>query len=334
MRLCNIALCVSGLLAAHLAPAQSFVASVPRASQRAAVSQRIALTDVTINYHRPLVNGRKVWDGIVPYGQVWRAGANENTVIEFSDAVSIEGHDLAKGVYGLHMIPTPESWTIIFSKDSTSWGSFTYNEKEDALRVTVKPQPSEMHEALTYDFDDVQADSAVATLRWEKVAVPVRIAVPHEVTVQHLREQLRNLAQYNWQGWDEAASYLLNAKLDLDEALKWSDRSIQMEERFENLMTKAGILTDLNRAADASTARNRAMEIGNALQVYFYGRQLQSQKQKADAIAIYRTVAKRFPDHWLGHMAKARVSVADGDFTKAIQEVKAAAAAGAPDNQK
>src|SRR5439155_13422406 len=106
--------------------------NLPDVSQGAEVKQRIALTDITVRYHRPVVAGRKVWEGLVPYGKVWRAGANENTTIEFSDPVMVEDHPLAKGIYGLHMIPTAESWTIIFSKNATSWGSFTYKQDEDA----------------------------------------------------------------------------------------------------------------------------------------------------------------------------------------------------------
>ena len=138
------------------------------------VTQRIGITDITINYHRPLIKGRKVWGGLVPYGQPWRAGANENTTISFSDPVTIEGQPLAAGTYGLHMIPTETDWTIAFSKTNTAWGSFTYDKAEDALRVTVKPAASDFHEALTYDFDDLGPDSTVVTLRWEKLAVPFR----------------------------------------------------------------------------------------------------------------------------------------------------------------
>src|SRR5580765_1109728 len=191
------------VLAAMPALAQSLVMDLPRQSPRATVSQRIALTDVTIAYHRPLAGGRKIWGAIVPYGQVWRAGANENTTIEFSDPVQIEGKTLAKGVYGLHMIPAADSWTVIFSKNATSWGSYSYDQKEDALRVTVKPSASEMHEALTYDFDDVKADSAIAMLRWEKVAVPIRIKADAEATLARVQNQLRNSAQYIWNGWDD-----------------------------------------------------------------------------------------------------------------------------------
>src|SRR5947208_980301 len=149
---------------AYLAQGQTLLV-LPEASQRATVSQRLGVTDVTLVYHRPLVNGRKVFGGIVPYDQVWRAGANENTTIAFTDPVSVEGSPLAKGTYGLHMIPGTDSWTVIFSKNASSWGSFTYKKDEDALRVTVKPQPSEMQEALRYDFDDVKPNAATVTMR-------------------------------------------------------------------------------------------------------------------------------------------------------------------------
>src|SRR5881227_2330349 len=115
--------------------------NLPDVSQAAEVKQRIALTDITVKYHRPLVNGRKIWGGLVPYGKVWRAGANENTTIEFSDPVSVEGQPLAKGIYGLHLIPGENEWTVIFSKNSSSWGSYSYKQKDDALRVDVKPKP-------------------------------------------------------------------------------------------------------------------------------------------------------------------------------------------------
>ncbi|HEY2018866.1 MAG TPA: DUF2911 domain-containing protein [Bryobacteraceae bacterium] len=315
--------------------AQSLVMSLPRPSQRAAVTQRIGLTDITVNYHRPLVGGRKIWGGQVPYDQVWRAGANENTTIEFSDPVTLEGQPLAKGIYGLHMIPGADSWTIVLSKNATSWGSFSYNQSEDALRVTVKPQPGEFHEALTYDFDEVKPDSALLTLRWEKVAVPFRVAVANtEITFQHIRNQLRNSAQYSWMGWDDAAGYCLEAKVNLEEGLKWAERSIQMEDRFENQMTRAQLLEALNRTGEASAARDRAFSLASAPQLYSYGRQLQTQRKKAEAIAVYRTVSKRFPEHWLGHLAQARVHVADGDFAGALKELKTAQSSGAPEQQK
>ena len=231
-------LCSSPILfAATFTHPQSAVLDLPRDSQHARIIQRVGITDITINYHRPLVKGRKVWGGLVPYGQVWRAGANENTTIEFSDPVTVEGKTLAKGIYGLHMLPTENEWTIIFSKTATAWGSFTYKEAEDALRVTVKPHAADSEEAFAYEVNDVTPTSAVIALRWEKLAVPFKVEVStHEIVAQSLHTQLRGLAQYTWDGWDDAATYFLTNKYNLEEALQYEDRSIGVEERYDNLM--------------------------------------------------------------------------------------------------
>ncbi len=211
------------------------------------------------------MNDRKVWDGLVPYGKVWRAGANINTTITFSDPVQIEGKPLDKGTYGLHMIPNADEWTIIFSKNSTSWGSFTYDEKEDALRVTVKPKAADMHNALTYDFDDLQKDSAVVELEWEKVAVPFKVSVDvHDVVEASLKKQLRNLSQYTWMSWDNAANYLLAEKVNLDEALTYANKSIENEDRYDNEMTKSQVLAALNRKDEAATAEKKALELAGS----------------------------------------------------------------------
>jgi Protein of unknown function (DUF2911) len=246
--LLSMSLIAGFALPAQLCQAQSAVLNLPRGSQHAVLTQRIGITDITINYHRPVVNSREIWGKLVPYGDVWRAGANENTTISFSDPVSIEGQALPAGTYGLHMIPNQSEWTVIFSKNSTSWGSFTYNKDEDALRVNVKPQPTDMHEALTYDFDDVKPASAVVTLRWEKLAIPFKVDVKtDDIVAENLHKQLRGLAQYTWDGWNDAATYLLTEKVHLDDALTYCDKSIQNEERYDNLMTKSQVLTALGR---------------------------------------------------------------------------------------
>jgi hypothetical protein len=312
--------------------AQSLVMSLPRPSQRSTVTQRIALTDVTITYHRPLVNGRKVWGAMVPYGQVWRAGANENTIIEFADPVQVEGQTIPKGTYGLHMIPNADAWTIVFSKAHDSWGSFTYDQKEDALRVTVKPAPSEMHDALTYDFDDVKPDSAVITMRWEKVAVPIRIAVDKEVTFANISRQMRGLPQYTWQSWNDAADWCNVNKTNLETALKWAETSLSLEERYQNLMTKSQVLTELKRDAEAKAARARALEVANAIELYFHGRQVQLSGQKSEAFDVFKMLVKRYPTHWVAHLAQARISVAAGDFTTALKEIQAAQNGAPPAN--
>lgn len=312
--------------------AQSALLDLPRDSQRAQVGQRIGITDITIRYHRPLVKGRKVFGGLESYGKVWRAGANENTIIEVSDAVTVEGKPLPKGVYGLHMIPGESDWTVIFSKNSTSWGSFSYDQAEDALRVMVKSHPDEMHEALTFDFDDPKPNGATIVMRWDKTAVPFKVEVnTPEIVDASLRNQLRGRVQYEWQSWDEAAGYLIQNKVNPEEALKYADQSIQIEEHFENLVTKARALDMLNRPDEATAIRNKALAIGSATQVHVYGRQLQQQGKQDQAFDVFRANIKKYPDNWLTHSEVARIACAKGDFDTAVKEMKISAAGA--DNQ-
>src|SRR5271163_150435 len=263
----GFSLCLLMAAMSGVSPAQSLVLDLPLPSQPAEISQTIGITDITIKYHRPLAADRKIWDGLVPYGKVWRAGANENTTIAFSDPVTIEGKPLDKGTYGLHMIPDANEWTIIFSKNSTSWGSFSYDQPEDALRVTVKPRAADMHNALTYDFDQLQPDSVVVELEWEKVAVPFKVSVNvHDVVQASLKKQLRNLSQYTWMSWDDAANYLLTEKIALDDALTYANKSIENEDRYDNEMTKSNVLTALNRKDEAAAAQKKALELASPLQ--------------------------------------------------------------------
>ena len=335
MRISKIQLLTIGLvLLTGLAVAQSTVLDLPRQSQHAMVMQRVGVTDITINYHRPLVAGRKIWDNVVPYGQVWRAGANENTTISFTDPVTIEGKSLDKGTYGLHMIPGADQWTVIFSKVSSAWGSFTYKEAEDALRVTVKPQRADFREALSYDFDDVKPDSTVAVMRWEKVAVPFNIGVNvNQVVQESLHRQLRGLSQYTWDGWDDAANYYLAAKVNLDEALADANQSIQVEERFDNLRTKAKILDQMGKKDEAKATLARALEKASPLQLHVYARGLQGEKRTDEAFVIFRSNYKKYPDQWFVHSGMARVYTAQGDYDNAVKEMKVALTS-APDNTK
>jgi tetratricopeptide (TPR) repeat protein len=313
---------------------QSAVLDLPLDSQGAAVTQRIGITDITIDYHRPLVKGRTIWGKVVPYGEVWRAGANENTTIAFTSPVNIEGKPLAAGTYGLQMIPRENEWTVIFSNVHTAWGSFTYREADDALRVTVKPQPSEMHEALIYEFNDVKSDSAVATLRWEKLAVPFRIGVNvHEVVQASLRNQLQGLPQYTWEAWDDAATYLLGQKYDLDDALKYEETSIGIEPRFDNYLTKSRVLEAMGRKDEAEVAKNQALKRATAAQLYYYGRQLQQEGKQDQAFDLFRQAAQKDPTDWVVHDGTARIYSAKGDFDDAVKEMKISLA-GAPDNFK
>jgi Protein of unknown function (DUF2911) len=318
-----------------LSAAQSFTLDLPRQSQHALITQRIGITDITINYHRPLVAGRKIWGGLVPYGEVWRAGANENTTIAFSDPVSIEGKALDRGTYGLHMIPGADEWVVIFSKNATSWGSFNYDKAEDALRVNVKPRATDMHEALTYDFDDVHPDSSVVVMEWEKVAVPFKVGVDvHDIVEASLKnQQLRGLTQYTWISWDDAANYLLAEKVDLNDALTYSNKSIDNEDRYDNELTKSKALLAMNRKDDAAVAQKRALELATPLQLHLYARGLQGEKRNDEAFAIFRENAQKHPDLWFVHSGIARMYCAEGKYDDAAKEMKVALS-GAPDNQK
>ncbi len=182
-------LCVFLILPATTSAQQNKI----RLSLKASVMQRIGVnTDITIDYSRPGVKGRKIWGGLVPYGMApgnqeskgkpfpWRAGANENTTIEFSKDVLVEGHHLAAGKYGLFMLPGKKDWVIIFSKDNSAWGSFSYNKADDALRITVKPVEAPHMEWLMYGFDRLAGTSAVAYLWWDNLKVPFKISLPKE----------------------------------------------------------------------------------------------------------------------------------------------------------
>ena len=308
---------------------------LPETSQKAAVQQRVGVTDITITYHRPLVNSRKIWGELVPMGEVWRAGANQNTTIEFSTPVSVEGKPLLAGKYGLHMIPTPDTWTVIFSKMATAWGSYTYSEAEDALRVTVKPRENQMEEALEYEFEDLKPDSVIVTLKWEKLAVPFRVAVTDAETVlPSVRNQLRGRDKWKWASQNEAAQYCLTKKINLEEALTWADQSIQLEEHFENLSTKAEILKALNKTEEAKTVLNRALEIANPLALYSQARQMQSQKREAEAMEIFQILVKRSPETVFGHLAQARIKSAAGDFPGAAEETRKAQGLAVSEAQK
>jgi tetratricopeptide (TPR) repeat protein len=308
--------------------------NLPEVSQRASVTQRVGLTDITIVYHAPLVGGRELFGKIIPYGKVWRAGANENTTIAFTDDVSVEGKPLAAGTYGLHMIPDQGQWTIIFSKNSTSWGSFTYDEKEDALRVTVQPRTAEFRESLAYTFDDLKPESAAATMRWDKLAVPFVISVDVKAVAERsIKNQLRSTGGFTWIGFDEAALWCLDGNCPLEEGLKWEDQSIQAEERFENLLNKSEILEAMGKQQEADSLRAKALEKASGLQLHAYGRGLQIQKKQEQAFAVFQINVKKNPNEWYTHGELARMASAKGDFPAALKEMKLALAS-APDATK
>ncbi len=322
------------LASGRAAVAQAPPLTVPQPSQAATVSQTVGLTEITITYHRPRVQSREIWGKLVPYGEVWRAGANENTTIEFSTPVQIEGHALPAGRYGFHTLPSAGTWQLIFSAVDTNWGSFAYDAKEDVLRVEAKPEAAPHEEALAYTFDDATASETTIALRWEKLRVPFKVTVDTpEVVYQSLKRELRGLGQFFWQPWNQAATTLLTSKVHLDDAMVWVDKSIAIQKNFANSFTKARLLTQKGDAAGAKKLMDEALPGANEAELNAYGYQLLGGANTADAVAIFRENVKRHPESWNAHDSLGEALAVLGKKDEAIAMYKKALAM-APDAQK
>ncbi|HVG34318.1 MAG TPA: DUF2911 domain-containing protein [Pyrinomonadaceae bacterium] len=268
--------------------AQNATLRLPRPSQKASVMQTIGVTDVTITYSRPGVKGRKIWGDapaaaptgtatlddsrtrlkdapIVPYGHVWRTGANEATTFTVTDDVLINGQKLAAGTYSLHTIPSKDEWTIIFNSDAGQWGSFTYDEKKDVLRVKAKPQmAADNEEWLSFDIPEVTPNSARVNIRWEKLTVPFTVEVPNMEAL--MRTKIDAAVAANPTDWRiplQVANYYANNSKQ-EEALSWADRSIKVKETYQNLATKAQMLYAAGRKDEAIALAGQAIERGKA----------------------------------------------------------------------
>ena len=308
------------LLIPVLASAQVPGLTTPDVSPAATATQVIGLTEMAVSYHRPAVNGRKVWGGIVPYDQVWRAGANENTTVSFSTPVTVNGTKLAAGTYGLHMIPGTGNWSVIFSNEAGAWGSFSYDQKEDAARVTAKPEAAEFQERLGFSFDDPGRDSVVLAMRWEKVRVPIEIKIDLARTVlDNYMAQLRGLPRFGWQAWNQAANWAAQNDVELDAAMGWVDRSIGMNRNFANVRTKALVLSKKGNETEAAKLRDEAFAIATEAELNNYGYQLIGQQKIDEAIAIFERNVKAHPQSWNVYDSLAEAHGMKGDKKKAIE---------------
>ncbi len=213
---------------------------VPRVSQQAKVYQKVGVTEIEVEYSRPYVKDRQVWEEprIAPYDKVWRAGANEATTISFSTDVKIGGKDLKAGKYAFFLIPSQNKpWVAIFNTVHSQWGAFTYNESKDAVRVEVSAQTSELREAVEFGFPELTAESTVMSVRWEKI----KVEIPISVDVAKTSAAVANTT-FDWQAGFFAAEHFINLGSNLDEALKWAKASIAMNENYSNLNQKLTIL--------------------------------------------------------------------------------------------
>jgi tetratricopeptide (TPR) repeat protein len=328
------------LFATALCAQVPYNSAVPNGyTKKAIVSEQVGLTQVTITYHRPAVKGRegKVWGELVHKGFIdqgfgngkltpWRAGANENTVIEFETDVKIEGQLLPKGRYGLFIAYDPLESLVIFSRRSDSWGSFFYDEKEDALRVKVKPQPIEKSvEFLKYEFSDSTPNSAVIALSWEKLSIPFK------VEVDYLKQQFdafvtesQNPRSFTSQSLNIAASWTLQNNYQLEKGLEWATLAADSKfpgdsTSFPALSTKAAILDKLGRSDEASAVIKSALPFGSIVQLQQLGRQLLAAKNPKAALEVFQFNYDKNPNQFASLVGMARGLSANGEYAKALE---------------
>lgn len=356
MRRSLIAVVAIGILCASAALGQGLTAPPNGDNQRSTNTQTIGIVKVTIDYSSPNVhapNGEdrrgKIWGQLVPYGLVnlgfgtctecpWRGGANENTTFTVSHDVTVQGQPLKAGTYGLHFIPQKDAdWTLVFSNNHTSWGSFFYDPKEDALRVSVKPEKSEYHEWLTYEFTDRETDHATVALKWEDIQVPWTIKVDNETDLYlaKMRQELRDSPGFSWQNWLAAAQYALQEKRAND-ALEFADVAVHRQfvgqENFNTLMTLAQAQEAAGKTAEANVTRDKALNhpTANIFDLHSAGRQLLALGKKEDAMKVWQLNAKRHPNEWPVNVGLARGYSAMGNYKEALKYAKLAVAQ-APD---
>lgn len=326
------------LLSIGFVQAQRILTTPPSGGNKKAITgEQIGLTTVTIHYDRPAVKGRegKIWGQLVQPGffdqgfgntaaAPWRAGANETTVMEFDKDVTIEGKPLKAGKYGFYIAFGNEQSTLIFSYDHQSWGSYYYDPKKDALRVTVKPvATTQSTEWLRYDFSNQTESAATISLMWEKLAIPFRVET--DLVQQQLalyREELRTDKGFYWAPWQQAAQWCLDKNVNLEEALQWADTAVNAtlgERNFATLSTRAKILEKIGRTAEAATGMKDALNMGNMNQVHQYARQLLQQKKNTEALEIFKLNLQKNPGQFTPLLGMARAYSAVGDYKKALE---------------
>ena len=307
-------------------------------NKKASVSERVGLTDITIHYDRPAVKGREgqIWGKLIPVGYTdpgfgtskaapWRAGANENTTFEFSTDVKIEGQPLGAGKYGFFIAYDPNECTLIFSKNYSSWGSFYYNDKEDVLRVKVKPVAADKSvEWLRYEFMNETENSATIALEWEKLVIPFKVEVDYvNEQIASFRNQLRGQTGFTWQPWDQAAQWSLQRNVNLDEALLWSDSATGQNfggaQNFQAWSTKAQILNKLNRGREADSIMKKMLPLATVQEVHVYGRSLIAQKKPKEAFDVFKMNYDKHPNEFTTNVGMARAYSASGNYKKALE---------------
>lgn len=341
LRLLFCSLAAIGFITAH---AQFALTGLPDGGNKNAfVGERVGLTDVTIHYSRPGVKGRdgKIWGQLIPAGYTdqgfgtskaapWRAGANENTTIEFSNDVMIEGQPLKAGKYGFFIAYDSVQSTLIFSRNHTSWGSFFYDSTEDVLRVNVKPVALPYSvEWLEYVFMNETENAAMVALRWERKMIPFKIETDYiKDQLASFNRELRTERGFSWPAWDQAAQWSLQHNVNLEQALQWADTASGAtfggDRVFQPQATKAQLLYKLNRQTEGDALMKKALPLAGLNELHQYGRALLQQKKPKDALEVFKMNFAKNGSQFTTLMGLTRGYSANGDFKNALKYARLA----------
>ncbi len=316
-------------------------------NQKSIVKQYIgSLVSVSVEYNSPDVTSPqgqdrtgKIWGQLVPYGlndlgfglrqpAPWRAGANENTIISFSHDVKVNGKPIEAGTYGFHIIVEEEGpWTLIFTNNSTAWGSYFYEEKDDALRVEATPEETEFTEWLTYEFIDRQPESTTLAMKWEKIALPFKIEVENmkEVYVDNMRKELQNSKGFTHQAWIAAANYCARNKYNLEEALSWANTAISGSfvsiKNYNTLSAKANVLSAMGKTDEATAVMDEAIREPTATSfgIFQHTQRLINAGANEKALEVASYNHERFKGAWPTETGLMLSYSANGELKKALK---------------
>ena len=311
----------------------------------------LGTTDIAIKYSRPSVKGREIWGKLVPYGMnnlgfgtakaaPWRAGADENTTIYFSHDVTVEGKPVKAGIYGLHVEVKPDNKaTIILSHDTDSWGSFFYDESNDALRADVKTNEVPHRELLTYEFNTVTPTTAIASLVWEKKEIPFTIEVPvTKIVLDEFRDKAKGQLGFNRQNWEQAARFALNNGGDLDEALDWVEKAIDgqffSQKTVNNMALKGLILNKMGKTDEYVKLMDEAANMANINQLNTLGYQMLNAKDYDMALKFFKKNVADNPTDANVHDSLGECYTIMGDKKNAIKYLKKSLSMNPPANVK
>ncbi len=320
--------------------------STPRtASPAAIVTQTIGISTITVKYSRPAVKGREVWGALVPYGwnaqgfgsgkeAPWRAGANENTVIEFSHPVKVEGQSVPAGTYGLFFVINKDNTgEVILSKDSRSWGSFWYEPKQDQLKAKIQLREIPNTEFLTYDFINLTKNTGELVLNWEKKQFPVKLEFAvDEIVMANATEELKGPVGFTQQGFASAANYALQNNINHQQALTWIDQAIAQNNSFANLRIKSGLLKQTGKTAEGDKILADAMNIATEVELNAYGYQLLGQGQHDAAIKILALNTEKHPKSANAWDSLGEAYATKGDKENAVKNFKKSLSLNPPAN--